>query len=65
MTGWEVTKIMDQHTFVRLPEEALDVEVGDIVAFGASHPCLTFDKWRQLLLVDDQLNVKERLATYF
>lgn len=62
---WEVTKIMDQHTFVRLPEEALDVEVGDIVAFGASHPCLTFDKWRQLLLVDKDLNVKEHLATCF
>lgn len=65
VTGWEVTKIMDQHTFVRLPGEAQDVEVGDIIAFGASHPCLTFDKWRQLLLVDDQLNVKEHLATYF
>ncbi|NYT71583.1 amino acid deaminase [Halomonas sp. QX-2] len=65
VAGWEVTKIMDQHTFVRLPEGAQDVEVGDIVAFGASHPCLTFDKWRQILLVDDQLNVKERMATYF
>lgn len=65
VSGWEVTKIMDQHTFVRLPEEAQGVEIGDIVAFGASHPCLTFDKWRQLLLVDDQLNVKEHLATCF
>ena len=65
VAGWEVTKIMDQHAFVHLPEETQDVEVGDIVAFGASHPCLTFDKWRQLLLVDDQLNIKERLATYF
>jgi D-serine dehydratase len=65
VAGWEVTKIMDQHTFVRLPEGAQDVEIGDIVAFGASHPCLTFDKWRQILLVDDQLNVKERMATYF
>ncbi|PAU72943.1 amino acid deaminase [Vreelandella alkaliphila] len=65
VAGWEVTKLMDQHTFVRLPEASQDVEVGDIVAFGASHPCLTFDKWRQLLLVDDELNVKEHLATYF
>lgn len=65
IAGWEVTKIMDQHTFVRLPEETQDVEVGDIIAFGASHPCLTFDKWRQLLLVDDQLNVKEHLVTCF
>ncbi|SNY96580.1 amino acid deaminase [Halomonas sp. hl-4] len=65
VTGWEVTKIMDQHAFVRLSEGVEDVEVGDIVAFGASHPCLTFDKWRQLLLVDDQLTVKEQLVTCF
>ncbi|RUR57257.1 amino acid deaminase [Vreelandella populi] len=65
VADWEVTKIMDQHTFVRLPKEAQDVEVGDIVAFGASHPCLTFDKWRQLLLVDNDLNVKKHLATCF
>ncbi|MGO3057288.1 MULTISPECIES: amino acid deaminase [Halomonas] len=65
VAGWEVTNIMDQHTFVRLPKEAQDVEVGDIVAFGASHPCLTFDKWRQVLLVDNDLNVKEHLTTCF
>jgi D-serine deaminase-like pyridoxal phosphate-dependent protein len=65
VAGWEVTKIMDQHTFVRLPDDAQDVEIGDIVAFGASHPCLTFDKWRQLLLVDDALSVKEHMATCF
>lgn len=65
VNGWEVTKIMDQHTFVRLPDEAQDIEVGDIVAFGASHPCLTFDKWRQLLLVDSDLNVKQQLTTCF
>ncbi|MGQ7260327.1 amino acid deaminase [Vreelandella sp. V005] len=65
VAGWEVTHIMDQHTFVRLPDDGQDVKIGDIVAFGASHPCLTFDKWRQLLLVDDALNVKEHLATCF
>ncbi|MGM0855921.1 MAG: amino acid deaminase [Pseudomonadota bacterium] len=65
VAGWEVTKIMDQHSFVRLPDDAQDIEIGDIVAFGASHPCLTFDKWRQLLLVDNDLNVKEHLATCF
>lgn len=65
VTGWEVTKIMDQHAFVTLPKEANDVKVGDIVAFGASHPCLTFDKWRQLLLVDNDLQVTEHLTTCF
>ncbi|MGO2580847.1 MAG: amino acid deaminase [Halomonas sp.] len=65
VAGWEVTNIMDQHTFIKLPEGVSDIKVGDILAFGASHPCLTFDKWRQLMLIDADLNVKERLATCF
>ncbi|MDR5903832.1 amino acid deaminase [Franzmannia qiaohouensis] len=66
VAGWRVTKLMDQHAFIRLPEARDDdIRVGDIVAFGASHPCLTFDKWRQLLLVDDQLRVRETLTTLF
>ncbi|MCE9681827.1 amino acid deaminase [Halomonas alkalisoli] len=70
--GWRVTKLMDQHAFVRLPADEDEpgngngrVRVGDIVAFGASHPCLTFDKWRRLLLVDDHLRVRDTLSTLF
>lgn len=65
VAGWKVTRLMDQHAFVRLPEGPDDVAVGDIVAFGASHPCLTFDKWRRLLVVDEALRVTETLATCF
>ncbi|MDX5376505.1 MAG: amino acid deaminase [Halomonas sp.] len=65
VAGWQVAKLMDQHTFVQLPDDADDVAVGDIVAFGASHPCLTFDKWRQLLLVNEALKAKDSLATCF
>ncbi|MAM11357.1 MAG: amino acid deaminase [Rhizobiaceae bacterium] len=40
-----VTKLNDQHAFVTLdPHSKLDV--GDIVAFGISHPCTCFDRWR-------------------
>ncbi|MDI5890017.1 amino acid deaminase [Halomonas rhizosphaerae] len=68
--GWRVEKLMDQHAFVRLPEVAGDrrvgdVRVGDIVAFGISHPCLTFDKWRRLCRVDASLAVVEVLETCF
>ncbi|HET7269249.1 MAG TPA: amino acid deaminase [Oleiagrimonas sp.] len=62
--GMTTTKIMDQHTMLELTPGA-DIEVGDIIAFGASHPCLTFDKWRQVLLVDAQLQVREIMPTYF
>lgn len=63
--GWQVTKLMDQHAFIQLPAGADDVQVGDVVAFGASHPCLTFDKWRRICLVDEALDVTEVMETYF
>lgn len=65
VAGWQVTRLMDQHAFIALPEGAGDVRIGDIVAFGASHPCLTFDKWRRICLVDRRLNVTSVLETAF
>ncbi|QGN36421.1 amino acid deaminase [Klebsiella oxytoca] len=62
--GIESVGIMDQHCMLRL-EPGSDVQVGDILVFGTSHPCLTFDKWKTLLLVDDQYNVLEELDTLF
>ena len=64
VNGWTVTGLMDQHAFVELPADA-DVRVGDIIAFGASHPCLTFDKWRWVCMVDDDDRVLELLPTAF
>lgn len=58
------TGIMDQHCMLRLAAGS-DVQVGDILAFGTSHPCLTFDKWKTLLLVDDSYRVLEELDTLF
>ena len=65
VAGWQVTRLMDQHAFIALPEDAGEVRVGDVVAFGASHPCLTFDKWRRLCLVDERLDVLEMMETAF
>ena len=64
LTGCSVRKVMDQHTMMVIPEHT-DLRIGDIVSFGASHPCLTFDKWRQVLRVDDDLNVLEVMPTFF
>lgn len=61
---WQTTHIMDQHVFVQIPEGA-SVDVGDVIAFGTSHPCLTFDKWRRVCLVDGELAVTEVLETTF
>lgn len=64
LQGCRVRKIMDQHAMLAIPDN-LDIRVGDVVSFGASHPCLTFDKWRQVLLVDDDLRVLEVMPTFF
>jgi len=40
-------------------------EVGDRVALGISHPCTTFDKWRWLALVEDDLAVTGAIGTRF
>lgn len=42
----------DQHAHLLVPDDA-DVRLGDLVRFGISHPCLTFDKWRTLHVIDD------------
>ncbi|MCK2043277.1 amino acid deaminase [Chromohalobacter sp. TMW 2.2308] len=64
VSGWRTTHIMDQHAFLEIPEHA-DIAVGDVLAFGTSHPCLTFDKWRRVLCVDESLAVTEVMTTYF
>jgi len=64
LTGCSVRKVMDQHAMLVIPDD-LDLHIGDILSFGASHPCLTFDKWRQVLLVDDELHVLETMPTFF
>ena len=61
---WEITKIMDQHSFLRFAEPA-DLRVGDIVAFDIAHPCLTFDKWRFIPIVDDSFTVVDIVQTFF
>ena len=61
---WRTIKLMDQHLFLQGPAQHT-LQPGDIIAFGASHPCLTFDKWRRFCLVDDQLRVTEVLETCF
>jgi D-serine dehydratase len=36
-----------------------------MLAFSASHPCLTLDKWRQLAVLDEDFVVRRVLATEF
>jgi D-serine deaminase-like pyridoxal phosphate-dependent protein len=64
MSACKVTAVMDQHAFLTVAP-GVELRVGDIMSFGTSHPCLTFDKWRVGLLVDEHLQVIESLETCF
>jgi D-serine dehydratase len=61
---WEVTKLMDQHGYLKIAPGD-DVRVGDMVGFNISHPCLTFDKWRVIPIVDEKYDVVDVVRTYF
>jgi D-serine dehydratase len=63
-SDWKITAMMDQHAFMSIPTDA-DLKVGDMLAFDISHPCLTFDKWRQVLLVDEAYRVTGAVQTLF
>lgn len=61
---WEITGMMDQHAYLKIAPGD-DIRVGDMIAFDISHPCLTFDKWRQIPVIDDGCNVVDVVQTYF
>jgi D-serine dehydratase len=62
--GWSITTLHDQHARLELPPDA-DLQVGDLVGCGISHPCTTFDKWQLLFEVDDQYRVLGAIRTFF
>lgn len=59
-----VTGLNDQHCHLQIPETS-PLAVGDMVAFGISHPCTTFDKWQVISVVDDAYNVVSAIRTFF
>jgi D-serine dehydratase len=61
---WETTKIMDQHAYLKIAAGD-NVRVGDMVGFNIAHPCLTFDKWRTLPILDEHYNMVDVVQTYF
>jgi D-serine dehydratase len=61
---FKVESLNDQHARMRAPVDH-GFSIGDRVAFGCSHPCTTFDKWKTLLEVDDDYNVVDVIATLF
>jgi len=56
--------MMDQHAYLQIEEKA-DLRVGDMIGFDISHPCLTFDKWRYLPVLDSHFQVIDVVETFF
>ncbi|KFI13006.1 amino acid deaminase [Vibrio coralliilyticus] len=64
VSGAVTTAVMDQHAFIEV-DASSELDVGDVIAFSTSHPCLTFDKWRAIAVCDDEFNVTHWVNTRF
>ncbi|KFG73967.1 amino acid deaminase [Streptomyces mutabilis] len=63
-TGIEVTGLSDQHAWLRTTGEA-DLEVGDWLGTGLSHPCTSFDKWQLIPVAEADGTVVDYIRTFF
>ncbi|MER6715368.1 MULTISPECIES: amino acid deaminase [unclassified Streptomyces] len=63
-TGVSVTALSDQHAWLSTTPEA-DVEVGDWVGLGLSHPCTSFDKWQLIPVAEADGTVVDYVRTFF
>ncbi|MEV6960127.1 amino acid deaminase [Streptomyces sp. NPDC051207] len=63
-TGVTVTALSDQHAWVRTDPGA-DLEVGDWLGMGLSHPCTSFDKWPLIPLAQADGTVVDYIRTFF
>ncbi|GAA4469417.1 alanine racemase [Phytohabitans houttuyneae] len=59
-----VTAVNDQHAYLAVPPSTA-LAVSDLVRFGISHPCTTFDKWRAIPVVDPDGTVVDVARTSF
>ena len=61
---WALTKLMDQHAYLQIAPGD-DIRVGDMICFDISHPCLTFDRWRVIPVINSQYQIVDLVQTFF
>ena len=61
---WSLSKMMDQHAYLDIAAGD-DLRPGDMIGFDISHPCLTFDKWRVMPILNERYQVVELIETFF
>lgn len=59
-----VTRLNDQHAFLSVAPDC-KLAVGDVIAFGISHPCTCLDRWRVIFGLDVDGIVTCALPTQF
>jgi D-serine dehydratase len=59
-----VVALNDQHAHIEVPKDA-PFQVGDLLSFGVSHPCTTFDRWQLIYEIDERHNVIGAIKTFF
>ena len=62
---WRITQLNDQHAYLQFDPAGLVPVVGDRVVLGLSHPCTTFDKWRWMVVAEDDGLVTGAIHTCF
>jgi D-serine dehydratase len=62
--NWVITKMMDQHAYMKITAQD-DLQIGDMIGFDISHPCLTFDNWRVLPVLNAEFKVVDVVQTFF
>ena len=62
--SWRIDALNDQHAFLRGDADTMPA-VGERIGCAISHPCTAFDKWRTVLVVDDDYRVVDAVSTWF
>lgn len=61
---WSLARMMDQHAYLTISGEDR-LRPGDMIGFDIAHPCLTFDKWRVIPILDAAYRVIDVVETFF
>ena len=59
----QVAGINDQHAHMTFPAN-MDLQMGDMIALGVSHPCTTFDKWRLIPVIADHTHADPAIVDF-
>jgi D-serine dehydratase len=62
---WRITQLNDQHAYLQFDPQGVVPAVGDRVVLGLSHPCTTFDKWRWMVVAEDDGSISGAVHTCF